>query len=83
MTNVKEVKKVWMQPPHGPRPISPKGQVNLPAEVLKACGLTAGDQVYLLAHDDPPGSVLIVPIETAVRWFEQGKQASGTSEPRA
>jgi AbrB family looped-hinge helix DNA binding protein len=65
-----------MQPPHGPRPIAKNGQVVVPKEVLRAADLKAGDSVYFIAGDDPPGTVLIVPVEIATRWFEHGRRNS-------
>jgi hypothetical protein len=45
----------------------------MPKEVLYAAGLAPGDSVYIQASEDPPGSVVIVPVEVAARWFEAGK----------
>jgi AbrB family looped-hinge helix DNA binding protein len=59
--------------PHGPHKIARNGQVVVPKEVLSAAGLAGGDLVYVQAVEDPPGAVLIVPVETAARWFEAGK----------
>jgi bifunctional DNA-binding transcriptional regulator/antitoxin component of YhaV-PrlF toxin-antitoxin module len=64
-----------MQPPHGPHPIAKNGQVVLPKEVLNAVRLSPGDSVYIVAADDPPGAVLVVPVEIATRWFESGREA--------
>lgn len=62
-----------MHVPFGPHRISTNGQVVLPKEVLQASGLAPGDSVYLQAAADPPGAVLIVPVEVAARWFEVGR----------
>lgn len=71
-----------MRPPYGPKAVSPKGQVALPQELMRSSGLVAGDQVYVLEWDDPPGSILILPIELAVRWFEQGRSAEEQPAPK-
>lgn len=62
-----------MHPPYGPHKVATNGQVVVPKEVLGAAGLAAGDSVYVQAVEDPPGAVLIVPVEIAARWFEAGK----------
>ncbi|MGQ0824220.1 MAG: AbrB/MazE/SpoVT family DNA-binding domain-containing protein [Actinomycetota bacterium] len=62
-----------MHPPHGPHKVATNGQVVVPKDVLHAAGLSAGDLVYVQAVEDPPGAVLIVPVEVAARWFEAGK----------
>jgi hypothetical protein len=51
----------------------------VPKDVLNAVGLAAGDSVYVQALDDPPGAVLIVPADTAARWFEAGRTVASTS----
>lgn len=61
--------------PHGPYRISRNGQVVLGKDVLEATGLQPGDSVYLLPNDDPPGAILIIPVETAARWFKTGRNA--------
>lgn len=45
----------------------------VPRDVLNAVGLATGDYVYVQALEDPPGAVLIVPAETAAKWFEAGR----------
>ena len=64
-----------MSLPHGPRPISKNGQIVLPKEVLGEADLAYGDSVYVMSHDDPPGTILVVPVEIAARWIEQGRAA--------
>ncbi len=63
-----------MHLPYGPHKIATNGQVVLPKEVLQSAGLAPGDSVYLQATEDPPGAVLVVPVEVAARWFEAGKE---------
>lgn len=62
-----------MSLPHGPKPISKNGQIVLPKEVLAAADLQPGDAVYVMSNDQPPGSILVIPVEIAARWFEQGR----------
>jgi AbrB family looped-hinge helix DNA binding protein len=62
-----------VHPPHGPHKIAANGQVVVPKDVLNAVGLAAGDSVYVQALEDPPGAVLIVPADTAAKWFEAGR----------
>jgi len=64
---------LYVHPPHGPHKIATNGQVVVPKEVLQSAGLSAGASVYVQALEDPPGAVLIVPVEVAARWFEAGK----------
>ncbi len=63
-----------MHPPYGPHRIGQNRQVALPAELMKAVDLQPGDAVYLQANPDVPGTVLIVPVEMATRWFEAGRR---------
>jgi len=51
----------------------------VPKDVLNAVGMAAGDSVYVQALEDPPGAVLIVPADTAARWFEAGRIGAATS----
>jgi antitoxin component of MazEF toxin-antitoxin module len=66
-----------MYPPHGPHRIGQNRQVALPAELMKLVHLHIGDEVYLQVNDDPPGTLLIVPMEIATDWFERGRRAVG------
>jgi len=72
-----------MHPPHGPHRISKNGQIVLPKEVLQAARLESGDAVYVIVIEDPPGSILVVPMEVATRWFELGRQADQANDPEA
>jgi len=77
--------------PYGPHPISPKRQVSVPAEVLRSAGLQPGDQVYFEVQEDPPGCILLIPQELAIRWWDRGRGRTSTyarhvaaeSDPRA
>jgi len=70
---------LYVHPPHGPHKIAANGQVVVPKDVLNAVGLAAGDSVYVQALEDPPGAVLIVPADTAARWFEAGRTGASQS----
>jgi bifunctional DNA-binding transcriptional regulator/antitoxin component of YhaV-PrlF toxin-antitoxin module len=70
-----------MHPPYGPKAVSPKGQVALPLELMRSSGLQAGDHVYVVEWDDPPGSILILPAEIAVQWFEGGRAKNARETP--
>lgn len=72
-----------MHAPHGPYRISQNGQVVLGKDVLAATGLQPGDSVYLLPHDEPEGSILVVPVEVAVRWFQLGRRTEATDRDSA
>jgi bifunctional DNA-binding transcriptional regulator/antitoxin component of YhaV-PrlF toxin-antitoxin module len=66
-----------MATPHGPRPISNQGQVSLPKEILAAIGLEPGaSAVFVLEHDDPQGSILLIPEAMATDWFRSGLDGS-------
>ena len=69
-----------MATPYGPKPISSKGQLALPLELLRAVGLEVGDQVYVMTSDETPGGLLVVPIETVDRWTEAGRKSLGAVE---
>lgn len=62
-----------MSLPHGPHPISKNGQIVLPKDVLAEADLEYGDAVYVMSNDEPPGTILVIPVEVAARWFEQGR----------
>jgi antitoxin component of MazEF toxin-antitoxin module len=64
-----------MYPPHGPHRIGQNRQVALPADLMKSVDLRPGDSVYLQANPDVRGTLLVVPMELATRWFEAGRQA--------
>lgn len=63
-----------MHPPHGPHRIASNGQVVLPKDVLRAANLEPGDAIYVQVNDDPPGTILLVPMEIAAAWFELGRR---------
>lgn len=66
-----------MNAPHGPHRIGQNRQVALPADLMKRVHLRPGDEVYLQVSDDPAGTLLLIPMEIATRWFERGKKATG------
>lgn len=63
-----------MYPPHGPHRIGQNRQVALPAELMNPVDLRPGDSVYLQANPDAPGTLMIVPVEMAARWFNAGRR---------
>lgn len=65
-----------MHPPHGPHKIGQNRQVAVPAELMKAVDLRPGDAVYLQASPDTEGTLMIIPVELATKWFETGRRAS-------
>jgi antitoxin component of MazEF toxin-antitoxin module len=60
--------------PHGPHRIGRNRQVALPAELMTRVHLRPGDGVYLQVSDDPPGALLVIPLEVATKWFEAGRK---------
>lgn len=64
----------------GPGTINQKRQIGIPAPVLKAAGLEPGDQVYFQAQEDPPGSIVMIPVEVVTRWLELGRRADGSGQ---
>ena len=69
-----------MSEPHGPRPISPQGQLGLPKELLEAVGLKAGSEVYVMENEDPKGTILIVPKQLLTSWVDRGRQRRGSRQ---
>ncbi len=65
-----------MNPPHGPHRIGQNRQVALPADLMKRVHLRVGDEIYLQVNDDPPGTLLLIPMEVATEWFEKGRRAA-------
>jgi antitoxin component of MazEF toxin-antitoxin module len=65
-----------MTAPHGPHRIGQNRQVALPVDLMSRVHLRPGDEVYLQVNDDPPGTLLVIPMEIATKWFETGKRAS-------
>jgi AbrB family looped-hinge helix DNA binding protein len=61
-----------MTTPHGPKPISPNGQVVLPKEILAAVGIKAGESVYVMENEEPAGTILVIPERLASEWFAKG-----------
>lgn len=51
-------------------------QVVLPKDVLTAANLQPGDFLYVQANDDPPGTIVLIPVEMATTWFEDGRESS-------
>lgn len=62
--------------PYGPHSIAKNGQIVIPRDVLHAVRLKPGDSVYVMEAEEPPGAILIVPVEMASQWFEVGRQAA-------
>ncbi len=58
--------------PHGPRPIAANGQIVLPKELLQSVGLRAGESVFVIENERPPGTILVVPERLASEWFARG-----------
>lgn len=73
-----------MNAPHGPHRIGQNRQVALPAGLMSRVHLRPGDEVYLQVNEDPPGTLLVIPMEIATAWFEAGRQAveHGAEHPR-
>ncbi len=46
---------------------------------MEAASLEAGDSIYLQVQDDPPGSILLIPVEVVTRWLEQGRRLDSRS----
>lgn len=66
--------------PHGPREIGKTRQISLPAELLEAVRLEVGDKVYVALADDPPGALLVLPLELVVRWIDRGRSSTAGNE---
>lgn len=58
--------------PYGPREIGRNRQLALPADLLEAVRLAPGDQVFVALADDPPGALLVLPVDMVVRWIDRG-----------
>ena len=43
---------------------------------MKMVDLRPGDEVYLQVNPDLEGTLLVIPVEVATRWFEAGQEAS-------
>jgi len=51
---------------------------------MKLVHLQPGDSVYLQVNPDVPGTLVLVPVEMAARWFDTGRCADRKSnEPAA
>lgn len=46
---------------HGPKAINVNGQITVPTELLKECGLRKGDHVYLRLDERRKATILILP----------------------
>jgi antitoxin component of MazEF toxin-antitoxin module len=70
--------------PYGPHRVGQNRQIALPADLMKLVRLEPGDQVYLQVNPELPGTLIVIPVEIATRWFELGRTAdqSDTREPR-
>jgi antitoxin component of MazEF toxin-antitoxin module len=60
--------------PYGPHRIGQNRQVALPADLMKLVDLQPGDQVYLQVNPDVEGTLVVIPVEVAARWFDKGRQ---------
>ena len=75
-----------MHAPYGPHRIGQNRQVALPADLMRLVALEPGDQVYLQVNPDHEGTLVVVPVEIATRWFNLGREterregADGTTE---
>jgi hypothetical protein len=49
---------------------------------MKLVHLTPGDEVYLQVNPDLEGTLLVVPVEVATRWFEAGRRADQKASER-
>jgi antitoxin component of MazEF toxin-antitoxin module len=56
--------------------------VAIPADLMKLVHLTPGDEVYLQVNPDLEGTLLVVPVEVATRWFEAGRRADQKASER-
>jgi len=65
-----------MHTPYGPHRIGQNRQIALPADLMKSVDLGTGDSVYLQVNPDAEGTLIVVPVEMAARWFEIGRRAS-------
>lgn len=63
-----------MNAPHGPHRIGRNRQVAPPAELMARVHLRPGDEEYLQVSDEPEGTLLVIPVEIATRWFEAGEE---------
>jgi bifunctional DNA-binding transcriptional regulator/antitoxin component of YhaV-PrlF toxin-antitoxin module len=72
-----------MHKPFGPKPIARSGQLVIPKELLALTGLAPGNEVYLMAHDELDGAIVVIPAEMAVRWFEAGRKQAPKPQKRA
>ena len=60
--------------PIGPKKITDNRQIALPKELMDAARLQPGDEVYVMAADDPVGAMLVVSVTMAERWLDNGRR---------
>ena len=62
--------------PHGPRPIMPKNQLTLGAEVLRENGLMIGDRLWIAKNPDRLGTLILIPEDVMSEIFQKGWTAA-------
>ena len=66
--------------PYGPKEIGKNRQIALPAELLTKVRLAVGDLVYVALADDPPGALIVLPVELVLTWLERGRGDGSDTE---
>jgi hypothetical protein len=63
--------------PFGPKKVLAKFQVTVGQDVLDLIGVGMGDEVWIAANPDRPGTLVIIPAGEMSRVFEKGWTAAG------
>lgn len=58
--------------PDGPRKVTSKNQVSLPAEQLESIGVGVGDSLWVMPNPDRPGTLVLMPRRLAAEVFAKG-----------
>lgn len=69
-----DLSPVSKNPPHGPKEIAKNRQLALPKEVMEGARVHVGDMVYFQVQDDPPGSILLIPVGVVTGWIQRGRR---------
>jgi bifunctional DNA-binding transcriptional regulator/antitoxin component of YhaV-PrlF toxin-antitoxin module len=58
--------------PDGPRSVTSKNQVTLPAEMLEHIGVSAGDSVWIMPNPDKPQTLVVLARSGMQAMVEKG-----------
>lgn len=72
---------MWVDPPdvvpYGPRRVAAKGQISVPGQLLDLIGVAIGEDVWLVANPDRPGTLVVMPRTAMRELFEKGWTSVG------